>query len=86
MWLIPAVDLKGGQAVRLYEGDPSRKTLYGDPLEAALRWQKEGARLLHLVDLDRALGTGDNREAIRRIAGAWPSPSSWPGASAPSRP
>jgi phosphoribosylformimino-5-aminoimidazole carboxamide ribotide isomerase len=70
MWLIPAVDLKGGQAVRLYEGDPSRKTLYGDPLEAALRWQKEGARLLHLVDLDRALGTGDNREAIRRIAGA----------------
>ncbi len=70
MWLIPAVDLKGGQAVRLSEGDPSRKTLYGDPLEAALRWQREGARLLHLVDLDRALGTGENREAIQRIAEA----------------
>lgn len=68
MLLIPAVDLKGGKAVRLYEGDPGRETVYGDPLELALRWQVEGARWLHLVDLDRALGLGDNREAIRRIA------------------
>ncbi|SDF18502.1 1-(5-phosphoribosyl)-5-[(5-phosphoribosylamino)methylideneamino] imidazole-4-carboxamide isomerase [Thermus arciformis] len=70
MWLIPAVDLRSGRAVRLYEGDPSRETPYGDPVEAALRWQKEGARLLHLVDLDRALGTGENREAVRRVAAA----------------
>lgn len=70
MWLIPAVDLRSGRAVRLYEGDPSRETPYGDPVEAALRWQKEGARLLHLVDLDRALGTGENREVVRRVAAA----------------
>jgi phosphoribosylformimino-5-aminoimidazole carboxamide ribotide isomerase len=67
MLLIPAVDLKGGQAVRLLEGDPSRETPYGDPVLAALRFQEEGARYLHLVDLDRALGTGENREALLRI-------------------
>jgi len=67
MLLIPAVDLKGGRAVRLLEGDPSRETPYGDPVLAALRFQEEGARYLHLVDLDRALGTGDNREALRRL-------------------
>ncbi|MGC8967099.1 MAG: 1-(5-phosphoribosyl)-5-[(5-phosphoribosylamino)methylideneamino]imidazole-4-carboxamide isomerase [Thermus sp.] len=70
MRLIPAVDLKSGKAVRLLEGDPARATIYGDPVEAALRFQEEGAGLLHLVDLDRALGTGENREAIRRIARA----------------
>lgn len=70
MLLIPAVDLKGGKAVRLYEGDPERETQYGDPVAAALRWQEEGARLLHLVDLDRALGKGDNLKALRRIAQA----------------
>jgi phosphoribosylformimino-5-aminoimidazole carboxamide ribotide isomerase len=68
MKLIPAVDLLGGKAVRLYEGRPEAATVYGDPLEAALRWQEEGADLLHLVDLDRALGRGDNREALRTIA------------------
>ncbi len=68
MWVIPAVDLRGGKAVRLYEGDPGRETVYGDPVAAALRWQEEGARWLHLVDLDRALGQGDNREALGRIA------------------
>jgi phosphoribosylformimino-5-aminoimidazole carboxamide ribotide isomerase len=67
MLLIPAVDLKGGQAVRLLEGDPSRETPYGDPVLAALRFQEEGARYLHLVDLDRALGTGHNREAVEAI-------------------
>ncbi|WP_234553267.1 1-(5-phosphoribosyl)-5-[(5-phosphoribosylamino)methylideneamino]imidazole-4-carboxamide isomerase [Thermus caliditerrae] len=70
MLLIPAVDLKGGKAVRLYEGDPARETVYGDPVALALRWQEEGAKLLHLVDLDRALGLGENQEAIRRIAEA----------------
>ena len=49
MRLIPAVDLKSGKAVRLYEGDPARETPYGDPVEAALRFQEEGATLLHLV-------------------------------------
>ncbi|GGM91680.1 1-(5-phosphoribosyl)-5-[(5-phosphoribosylamino) methylideneamino] imidazole-4-carboxamide isomerase [Thermus composti] len=68
MQVIPAVDLKGGRAVRLYEGRPEAESVYGDPLEAALRWQEAGARLLHLVDLDRALGTGDNLKALRRMA------------------
>jgi len=58
MRLIPAVDLKSGKAVRLYEGDPARETPYGDPVEAALRFQEEGATLLHLVDLDRARARG----------------------------
>lgn len=83
MRLIPAVDLKSGKAVRLYEGDPARETPYGDPVEAALRFQEEGATLLHLVDLDRALGTGENREVVRRVAASSPSPSSSRGASGP---
>ena len=62
------MDLKSGKALRLYEGDVARETPYGDPVEAALRFQEEGATLLHLVDLDRALGTGENREAVRRVA------------------
>lgn len=86
MRLIPAVDLKSGKAVRLYEGDPARETPYGDPVEAALRFQEEGATLLHLVDLDRALGTGENREVVRRVAASSPSPSSSRGASGASGP
>jgi len=73
--VIPAVDMQKGRAVRLYEGDPERETVYfEDPLEAALHWAREGARYLHLVDLDAALGKGDNRAAIRRIAEAVPVP------------
>ncbi len=69
MRIIPAVDLKGGEAVRLEGGDPSRATVYyPDPLEAARRWEEEGAELLHLVDLDRALGLGDNRPVLARLA------------------
>lgn len=75
MLVIPAVDMQKGRAVRLYEGDPERETVYfEDPLAAALHWVKEGARYLHLVDLDAALGKGNNREAIRRIAEAVPVP------------
>lgn len=71
MRIIPAVDLKGGKAVRLEQGDPRRATVYyQDPLQAALRWQEEGAGLLHLVDLDRALGLGDNRAVLTRLAQA----------------
>ncbi len=68
--VIPAVDIQGGRAVRLYEGDPDRETVYfEDPLEAALHWQEKGARYLHLVDLDAATGRGDNRAALARVAG-----------------
>jgi len=55
--------------VRLFEGDPGRVTVYfEDPLQAALHWQSQGARFLHLVDLDAATGRGENRPVLRRIA------------------
>ncbi len=71
MRLIPAVDIQGGKAVRLVEGDPERETVYfEDPVGAALYWQEQGADFLHVVDLDAAIGKGDNRRQIARIAGA----------------
>lgn len=67
--IIPAVDIQKGRAVRLYEGDPERETVYfEDPLAAAGHWAGLGAGRLHLVDLDAALGRGDNSETIRAIA------------------
>lgn len=69
MLVLPAVDILKGRVVRLYEGRPERVTVYfQDPLEAARFWEERGARMLHLVDLDRALGQGENLEAIRRVA------------------
>lgn len=67
--IVPAVDVQGGRAVRLFEGDPGRETVYFDvPLDAARHWAGLGATTLHLVDLDAALGRGDNRAAIEPIA------------------
>jgi phosphoribosylformimino-5-aminoimidazole carboxamide ribotide isomerase len=69
--VIPAVDLRGGRAVRLRRGDPSEETAYAnDPVEIAQRFQEQGARRLHVIDLDAALGEGDNREAITAICRA----------------
>ena len=68
--VIPAVDIQQGRVVRLFEGDPKRETVYfEDPLEAARHWLSLGAELLHLVDLDAALGTGNNSAVIEQIAG-----------------
>ena len=68
MIVIPAIDLRGGHAVRLLQGDPQAVTTYdADPVEAARRFQEEGARRLHVVDLDAALGDGDNREMIEAL-------------------
>ncbi|GHA84114.1 bifunctional 1-(5-phosphoribosyl)-5-((5-phosphoribosylamino)methylideneamino)imidazole-4-carboxamide isomerase/phosphoribosylanthranilate isomerase PriA [Streptomyces chryseus] len=66
--LLPAVDVRDGQAVRLVHGESGSETSYGDPLQAALAWQQAGAEWLHLVDLDAAFGTGDNRERIAEVA------------------
>ena len=67
--VIPCVDIQQGRAVRLYEGDPARETVYfHDPLDAARHWAELGAKWLHLVDLDAATGRGDNRNHIRIIA------------------
>ncbi|MFB7270213.1 bifunctional 1-(5-phosphoribosyl)-5-((5-phosphoribosylamino)methylideneamino)imidazole-4-carboxamide isomerase/phosphoribosylanthranilate isomerase PriA [Streptomyces sp. NPDC056244] len=68
--LLPAVDVRDGQAVRLVHGESGTETSYGSPLEAALAWQRSGAEWLHLVDLDAAFGTGDNRELIAGVTAA----------------
>jgi phosphoribosylformimino-5-aminoimidazole carboxamide ribotide isomerase len=68
MLIIPAVDLKDGQCVRLIQGDHARQTVYSkDPEATARRWVDEGAGRLHVVDLDGALGTGDNLDAVLKI-------------------
>jgi phosphoribosylformimino-5-aminoimidazole carboxamide ribotide isomerase len=70
--LYPAIDIRGGQAVRLTQGDYDRETAYdADPVDAALRWSGEGAEFLHVVDLDGAkAGEPQNLDAIARIAAA----------------
>jgi phosphoribosylformimino-5-aminoimidazole carboxamide ribotide isomerase len=70
--LYPAIDIRGGQAVRLLQGDYERETTYdADPVDAAVRWAEEGAPYLHVVDLDGAkAGEPRNLEAIGRIAAA----------------
>ncbi|MDP3967302.1 MAG: bifunctional 1-(5-phosphoribosyl)-5-((5-phosphoribosylamino)methylideneamino)imidazole-4-carboxamide isomerase/phosphoribosylanthranilate isomerase PriA [Nocardioides sp.] len=68
--LLPAVDVAGGQAVQLVQGVAGSEKRFGDPVEAALRWQEAGAEWLHLVDLDAAFGRGHNRDLLARIVGA----------------
>jgi 1-(5-phosphoribosyl)-5-[(5-phosphoribosylamino)methylideneamino] imidazole-4-carboxamide isomerase/N-(5'phosphoribosyl)anthranilate isomerase len=65
--LLPAVDVEGGQAVRLVQGEAGTATGYGDPLAAALAWQEAGAEWVHLVDLDAAFGRGSNRELLAGV-------------------
>jgi phosphoribosylformimino-5-aminoimidazole carboxamide ribotide isomerase len=70
--LYPAIDIRGGKAVRLLQGDYERETTYdADPVDAARRWAEEGAEFLHVVDLDGAkAGKPRNLDAVRRIAAA----------------
>ncbi|MFM7491004.1 MAG: bifunctional 1-(5-phosphoribosyl)-5-((5-phosphoribosylamino)methylideneamino)imidazole-4-carboxamide isomerase/phosphoribosylanthranilate isomerase PriA [Actinomycetota bacterium] len=65
--LLPAVDVKEGQAVRLVKGELSHQTSYGAPLDAALDFQSAGAEWIHLVDLDAAFGTGSNHEILADV-------------------
>lgn len=68
MKVIPAIDLMDGKVVRLVKGDPRNKTIYSDdPVETAKKWEKAGADLLHVVDLDATLGTGSNLKIIKKI-------------------
>ena len=71
MILYPAIDIAGGKAVRLVQGDFDAQTVYGDdPLQAARAWVDAGARFLHVVDLDGArIGTPQNLHHLERIAG-----------------
>lgn len=69
MILLPAIDIRDGRAVRLRQGDFDQETVYADdPLEVARAWVEEGARFLHVVDLDGALaGEPQNLHHLRRI-------------------
>lgn len=70
MEVIPAVDIKGGVVVRLLRGDPEFSTSYstlGDPLSISRKWINEGAKTLHVIDLDAALGTGSNLPLVEEM-------------------
>lgn len=69
MKVIPAIDLMEGQVVRLFQGKPENKTVYSNNAEEiAKRWEKDGADMLHIVDLDATLQRGTNFELMKRIA------------------
>jgi 1-(5-phosphoribosyl)-5-[(5-phosphoribosylamino)methylideneamino] imidazole-4-carboxamide isomerase/N-(5'phosphoribosyl)anthranilate isomerase len=65
--LLPAVDVAGGRAVRLVQGEAGSATGYGDPVDAALDWADQGAAWIHLVDLDAAFGRGDNAAVLQAV-------------------
>ena len=69
MEILPAIDLRRGKAVRLFQGDYERETVFHeDPIQVALRWESEGARRLHVVDLDGArTGSPTQMEIVQRI-------------------
>jgi phosphoribosylformimino-5-aminoimidazole carboxamide ribotide isomerase/phosphoribosylanthranilate isomerase len=68
--LLPAVDVKDGRAVRLVQGELTRESIYGQPLEVALEFQSAGAEWIHLVDLDAAFGRGSNSVLLAQVVGA----------------
>jgi len=69
MKIIPAIDLMEGKVVRLYKGDPNKKTIYSEnPLEIAKKWESAGADMIHLVDLDATLGSGSNFDILKNVA------------------
>lgn len=69
MLVIPAIDLRDGKCVRLYQGSYEKETVYyDDPVQMARLWRIQNARVLHVVDLDAARDSGSkNREVVRRI-------------------
>ncbi|MDR0435845.1 MAG: bifunctional 1-(5-phosphoribosyl)-5-((5-phosphoribosylamino)methylideneamino)imidazole-4-carboxamide isomerase/phosphoribosylanthranilate isomerase PriA [Propionibacteriaceae bacterium] len=68
--LLPAVDIRHGQAVQLVRGVAGSERVFGDPVQAALRWRHEGAEWLHLVNLDGAFGDADSWELVRQVVAA----------------
>jgi 1-(5-phosphoribosyl)-5-[(5-phosphoribosylamino)methylideneamino] imidazole-4-carboxamide isomerase/N-(5'phosphoribosyl)anthranilate isomerase len=65
--LLPAVDVAGGKAVRLTQGEAGTETFHGDPVDAALDFARQGATWIHLVDLDAAFGRGNNTAVLRKV-------------------
>ena len=75
MLVAPAIDLMDGKCVQLVEGKPwSAKVVIDDAVATAVRWQSLGAKRLHVIDLDAALGNGDNEQVIKKILAAMTSP------------
>ncbi len=72
MIILPAIDIKDGQCVRLYQGDYAKATVYdSDPAQVAARWHKAGAKWIHIVDLDGAVqGYPVNLELLKRVRAA----------------
>lgn len=71
MDLFPAIDIRHGRVVRLSQGEATRQTVYGeDPVAVAARFADQGAQWIHVVDLDRAFGDGENLGLVRRIVAA----------------
>ncbi len=69
MDLLPAIDIRNGRVVRLSQGERARQIVYGDdPVAVAERFLEQGAQWIHVVDLDRAFGVGDNLTVVQRIA------------------
>jgi 1-(5-phosphoribosyl)-5-[(5-phosphoribosylamino)methylideneamino] imidazole-4-carboxamide isomerase/N-(5'phosphoribosyl)anthranilate isomerase len=67
--LLPAIDVKDGKAVRLFQGELDQETAYGKPVEVAREFQSAGAEWIHLVDLDAAFSRGSNYDLIAEIVG-----------------
>ena len=68
--LLPAVDVSAGRAVQLVQGEAGSERVFGEPREAALRWQEQGAGWIHLVDLDAAFGRGSNAALLAEVIGS----------------
>ena len=68
MIIIPAVDLKNGKCVQLVQGEPgTEQVIIDNPDEVAMNWIQKGAKRLHVVDLDGALGSGENLNIVKKI-------------------
>jgi len=65
--LLPAIDVKGGKAVRLVQGELAAESQYGDPREVALEFLAAGAEWIHLVDLDAAFDIGSNAQLLEEV-------------------
>lgn len=70
MMVLPAVDIKDGKCVQLVGGKPgTEKVVMDDAVDVAMRWQSEGAEMIHVIDLDSALGSGSNEALIEKLVG-----------------
>lgn len=67
MLVIPSVDIQGGRCVQLVGGRSGTGKTYGDPVEAAINWVAQGAKYIHLIDLDAAMGSGDNLTKVAEV-------------------